>query len=67
MALRLSGEKGFRSAARLLISILQLGTVDYVTALRLQEKLVALRKDGQVGDVVLLLGAHAGDHAGAQR
>ena len=38
-----------------MISILQLGTVDYVTALRLQEKLVALRKDGQVGDVVLLL------------
>jgi lipoyl(octanoyl) transferase len=38
-----------------LISILQLGTVDYATALRLQEKLVALRKEGRVGDVVLLL------------
>ena len=41
--------------AKLLISILQLGTVDYATALRLQEKLVALRKEGRVGDVVLLL------------
>jgi lipoyl(octanoyl) transferase len=38
-----------------LISILQLGTVDYATALRLQEKLVALRKEGRIGDVVLLL------------
>jgi lipoyl(octanoyl) transferase len=41
--------------AKHLISILQLGTVDYATALRLQEKLVALRKDGRIGDVVLLL------------
>jgi lipoyl(octanoyl) transferase len=39
----------------LLISILQLGAVDYATALRLQETLVALRKDGRIGDVVLLL------------
>jgi lipoyl(octanoyl) transferase len=38
-----------------MISVLQLGTVDYATGLRLQEKLVALRKDGRVGDVVLLL------------
>jgi len=38
-----------------LISLLQLGTVDYATALRLQEKLVALRKEACVGDVVLLL------------
>ena len=38
-----------------MISILQLGTVDYATGLRLQEKLVALRKDGRIGDVVLLL------------
>jgi lipoyl(octanoyl) transferase len=37
------------------ISVLQLGTVDYATALRLQEKLVALRKEGRVGDVILLL------------
>jgi lipoyl(octanoyl) transferase len=38
-----------------LISILQLGTLDYATGLRLQEKLVALRKEGRIGDVVLLL------------
>jgi lipoyl(octanoyl) transferase len=38
-----------------LISVLQLGTIDYTTALRLQEKLVALRKEGVVGDVLLLL------------
>ena len=41
--------------AKHLISILQLGTVDYSTALRLQEKLVALRKEARIGDVVLLL------------
>ena len=41
--------------AKLLIFILQLGTLDYATGLRLQEKLVALRKDGRIGDVVLLL------------
>lgn len=41
--------------AKLLISILQLGTVDYATALRLQEKLITLRKEGRVGDVLLLL------------
>ncbi len=38
-----------------MISILQLGTLDYATALRLQEKLVALRKEAGIGDVVLLL------------
>ena len=38
-----------------MISVLQLGTLDYVTGLRLQEKLVALRKDGRIGDVLLLL------------
>jgi len=38
-----------------MISVLQLGTVDYTTGLRLQEKLVALRKDGRIGDVLLLL------------
>jgi lipoyl(octanoyl) transferase len=38
-----------------LIFLLQLGTVDYATGLRLQEKLVALRKDGRIGDVLLLL------------
>lgn len=37
------------------ISVLQLGTIDYETGLRLQEKLVALRKDGRIGDVLLVL------------
>jgi lipoyl(octanoyl) transferase len=38
-----------------LISVLQLGTVDYATGLSLQKRLVELRKDGRVGDVLLLL------------
>lgn len=38
-----------------MISVLQLGTIDYGTGLRLQEKLVSLRKEGCVGDVLLLL------------
>jgi len=37
------------------ISILQLGTVDYATGLRLQQQLVALRKEEKIGDVLLLL------------
>ncbi len=42
-------------AARNLISVLQLGILDYATGLRLQEKLVSLRKEGRIGDVLLLL------------
>jgi len=38
-----------------LISVLQLGSVDYPTGLRLQEKLIDLRKDGRIGDTLLLL------------
>jgi lipoyl(octanoyl) transferase len=38
-----------------LISILQLGTVDYATGLSLQQQLVALRKEEKIGDVLLLL------------
>lgn len=38
-----------------MISVLQLGTVDYATALSLQHKLVELRKTNQIGDVLLLL------------
>ncbi len=38
-----------------MISIVQLGTVDYATALTLQQKLVALRKEEKIGDVLLLL------------
>jgi lipoyl(octanoyl) transferase len=38
-----------------LISVIQLGTVDYATALRLQQQLVDLRKAEKIGDVLLLL------------
>lgn len=38
-----------------MISLLQIGTLDYATGLRLQEKLITLRKDGRIGDVLLLL------------
>src|SRR5580658_3707190 len=38
-----------------MIWILQLGTVDYATGLSLQQRLVQLRKDGLIGDVLLLL------------
>jgi lipoyl(octanoyl) transferase len=38
-----------------MISVLQLGILDYAIGLRLQQKLVQLRKDGRIGDVLLLL------------
>lgn len=38
-----------------MISVVQLGTIAYATGLRLQQKLVELRKGGRVGDVLLLL------------
>ena len=38
-----------------MISIIQLGTVDYATGLRLQQQLIALRKEERIGDVLLLL------------
>jgi lipoyl(octanoyl) transferase len=38
-----------------LISVLQLGTIDYATGLRLQQQLVALRKEEKIHDVLLLL------------
>jgi Lipoate-protein ligase B len=41
--------------AKNLISIIQLGTIDYATGLSLQQKLVALRKEEKIGDVLLLL------------
>jgi lipoyl(octanoyl) transferase len=37
------------------ISVLQLGTLDYATGLRLQQCLVELRKEDRIGDVLLLL------------
>lgn len=41
--------------AKNLISVLQLGTIDYATGLQLQQQLVALRKEDKIGDVLLLL------------
>ncbi|MFY9702476.1 MAG: lipoyl(octanoyl) transferase LipB [Terriglobales bacterium] len=38
-----------------MISVVQLGTLDYAEGLRLQQKLVSLRKSGEIGDVLLLL------------
>jgi lipoyl(octanoyl) transferase len=38
-----------------LLSLIQLGTVDYATGLRLQRQLVALRKEEKIGDVLILL------------
>ena len=38
-----------------MISLVQLGTVDYATGLRLQQQLVDLRKADKIGDVLLLL------------
>ena len=37
-----------------MISLLQLGIIDYATGLRLQQKLVDLRKEDRIGDVLLL-------------
>jgi lipoyl(octanoyl) transferase len=39
----------------ILISLLQLGTIDYATGLRLQQQLVTLRKEEKISDVLLLL------------
>jgi lipoyl(octanoyl) transferase len=51
------GWSGYRASvfANHVISVLQLGILDYATGLRLQQKLVQLRKDGRIGDVLLLL------------
>jgi lipoyl(octanoyl) transferase len=38
-----------------LISLVQLGIVDYAAGLRLQQQLVGLRKEEKIGDVLLLL------------
>ncbi len=39
----------------ILISIVQLGTIDYDTGQRLQQQLVDLRKEEEIGDLLLLL------------
>ena len=38
-----------------MISVLQFGALDYATGLRLQQRLVELRKEDRIGDVLLLL------------
>jgi lipoyl(octanoyl) transferase len=38
-----------------MISVIQLGILDYSTGLRLQQRLVELRKEGRVGDILLIL------------
>src|SRR3954453_24011886 len=38
-----------------MISVVQLGTLDYATGLRLQQQMIALRKEEKIGDVLLLL------------
>jgi len=38
-----------------MISLVQLGTIDYATGLRLQQQLASLRKEEKIGDVLLLL------------
>jgi lipoyl(octanoyl) transferase len=42
-------------AKNFVISVLQLGTIDYSTGLSLQQRLVELRKEGRISDVLLLL------------
>ncbi len=39
----------------MIISVVQLGSVDYATALRLQQRLVELRKNNEIANVLLLL------------
>ncbi len=38
-----------------MISVVHLGTIDYASALRLQEHLVELRKQGRIPNTLLLL------------
>jgi lipoyl(octanoyl) transferase len=44
-----------QSEEQKLISVVQLGTVDYAASLRLQQQLISLRKEEKIGDVLLLL------------
>jgi lipoyl(octanoyl) transferase len=43
------------SSGNELMSVVQLGTVDYALGLRVQQQLVTLRKEEKIGDVLLLL------------
>lgn len=49
------GIRSFRRYNHSVISVVQLGTISYSEGLRLQQKLVELRKAGAIGDVLLLL------------
>jgi len=48
-------EDAGQTAAQLLISVVQLGTLDYSTGLRLQRSLVGLRKAERIGNTLVLL------------
>ena len=48
-------EDAAQTAAQLLISVIQLGTLDYSTGLRLQRSLVELRKAERIGNTLILL------------
>jgi lipoyl(octanoyl) transferase len=52
--MRLQSAVGNRKL-NIVISVVQLGTVDYATGLRLQQQLVELRKAEKIGNVLLLL------------
>jgi lipoyl(octanoyl) transferase len=43
------------SETTMVISVVQLGQLDYATGLRLQQRLVEMRKAGEIGNVLLLL------------
>lgn len=45
----------YNGISRMTISVLQLGRVDYAAGLRIQQRLVDLRKADRIGDVLLLL------------
>ncbi len=51
----MAGDRVQNRPEGILISVLQFGAVDYATGLRLQQQLVALRKEDKIGDVLLLL------------
>src|SRR5947209_6540823 len=50
-----SAESAQIRGEKILISLIQLGAVDYALGLRLQQQLVTLRKESKIGDVLLLL------------
>ncbi len=55
MVLRAASPGASLESNKQMIQYLYLGRVDYAEALRLQEELVALRQQGCIGNVLLLL------------